>query len=245
MQDGEERGAPRLCDLLKRCRRAAGLTQEALAERAGLSVETISLLERGGAQAAPRDHRSVGPRSRPHVPGARGPAGVGSAGRGALCPRTAGRGGASGQLRALRGAQCRSGCPGAPCARRGRAPARSCRGARHRQVAAVERGRRAGRAPGSGGADRWLPPARRSGTLCARGGRAGALSAPAVRAAGAGGVAWLCLAGEAGPRVGGRADRTAAGLDGLAPAGAPAELRGGSALPDQRRRGGRRAAPVG
>ena len=34
-------------DLLREHRNAAGLTQEDLAERAGLSVDTISLLERG------------------------------------------------------------------------------------------------------------------------------------------------------------------------------------------------------
>ena len=34
-------------DLLRRHRNAAGLTQEDLAERSGLSVDTISLLERG------------------------------------------------------------------------------------------------------------------------------------------------------------------------------------------------------
>jgi predicted ATPase/transcriptional regulator with XRE-family HTH domain len=41
--------------LLRRHRRAAGLTQEALAERAGLSVEAISALERGRRRAPHRD----------------------------------------------------------------------------------------------------------------------------------------------------------------------------------------------
>src|SRR5215469_8488387 len=40
--------APTIGTLLKRYRRAAGLTQEALAERAGISADTISALERGG-----------------------------------------------------------------------------------------------------------------------------------------------------------------------------------------------------
>ena len=40
-------------DVLRRCRRAAGLTHEALAEAAGLSARTISDLERG-VSAAPR-----------------------------------------------------------------------------------------------------------------------------------------------------------------------------------------------
>ena len=39
--------APTVGTLLKRYRRAAGLTQEALAERAGISADTISELERG------------------------------------------------------------------------------------------------------------------------------------------------------------------------------------------------------
>src|SRR5215472_14207614 len=39
--------APTVGSLLKRYRRAAGLTQEALAERAQISVDTISDLERG------------------------------------------------------------------------------------------------------------------------------------------------------------------------------------------------------
>jgi len=47
------RDAPVFGSLLRRYRRAAGLTQEALAERALLSVFTISALERG-ANAAPR-----------------------------------------------------------------------------------------------------------------------------------------------------------------------------------------------
>jgi DNA-binding XRE family transcriptional regulator len=40
--------APTIGTLLKRYRRAAGLTQEGLAERAGISADTISALERGG-----------------------------------------------------------------------------------------------------------------------------------------------------------------------------------------------------
>jgi transcriptional regulator with XRE-family HTH domain/tetratricopeptide (TPR) repeat protein len=43
----EQATAPRFGELLRRYRRAAGLTQEALAERAGLSALTISALERG------------------------------------------------------------------------------------------------------------------------------------------------------------------------------------------------------
>ncbi len=39
--------APSVGTLLKRYRRAAGLTQEALAEQAGISADTISELERG------------------------------------------------------------------------------------------------------------------------------------------------------------------------------------------------------
>ncbi len=45
------RDAPVFGSLLRRYRRAAGLTQEALAERALLSVFTISALERGANQA--------------------------------------------------------------------------------------------------------------------------------------------------------------------------------------------------
>ena len=44
MGDG---AAPTFAELLRRHRRAAGLTQEALAERAGLSPEGIGALERG------------------------------------------------------------------------------------------------------------------------------------------------------------------------------------------------------
>src|SRR5438105_8288002 len=40
-------GPPAFGMLLRQWRRAAALTQEALAERAGMSVETISALERG------------------------------------------------------------------------------------------------------------------------------------------------------------------------------------------------------
>ena len=39
--------APSVGTLLKRYRRAAGLTQEALAEQAGISADTVSELERG------------------------------------------------------------------------------------------------------------------------------------------------------------------------------------------------------
>src|SRR5690349_862758 len=42
-------------NLLRRYRRAAELTQEELAERAGVSVRSISDLERGGAQVPRRD----------------------------------------------------------------------------------------------------------------------------------------------------------------------------------------------
>ncbi len=49
------RDAPVFGSLLRRYRRAAGLTQEALAERALLSVFTISALERGANQAPRKD----------------------------------------------------------------------------------------------------------------------------------------------------------------------------------------------
>src|SRR5947209_16430817 len=42
---------PTFGELLRRHRVAAGLSQEALAERTGLSVDAIGLLERGGAAA--------------------------------------------------------------------------------------------------------------------------------------------------------------------------------------------------
>ncbi len=42
--------APSFGELLRRARVAAGLTQEALAERAGLSATAISALERGVRQ---------------------------------------------------------------------------------------------------------------------------------------------------------------------------------------------------
>ncbi len=42
-------------DLLREYRRAAGLTQEELAERAGVSPRSISELERGGAHVPRRD----------------------------------------------------------------------------------------------------------------------------------------------------------------------------------------------
>jgi predicted ATPase/DNA-binding XRE family transcriptional regulator len=48
-------GDGRLGELLRDHRRAAGLTQEELAERAGLSVRSISDLERGGAHVPRRD----------------------------------------------------------------------------------------------------------------------------------------------------------------------------------------------
>src|SRR4051794_33895530 len=46
---------PSFGDLLRRHRQAAGLTQEALAERASLSVRAISDLERGVKQHPHRD----------------------------------------------------------------------------------------------------------------------------------------------------------------------------------------------
>jgi len=46
---------PLFADALKRYRQAAGLTQEALAERAGLSREAISALERGARQSPHKD----------------------------------------------------------------------------------------------------------------------------------------------------------------------------------------------
>src|SRR4051794_35972045 len=38
------------CELLRACRLAVGLTQEALAERTGMSARTIRLLEQGGSR---------------------------------------------------------------------------------------------------------------------------------------------------------------------------------------------------
>ena len=38
------------CELLRDCRLAAGLTQEALADRAGISERNIRALERGGSK---------------------------------------------------------------------------------------------------------------------------------------------------------------------------------------------------
>ena len=46
---------PTFSMLLRRARRAAGLSQEALAERAGISVDTISALERGLTRAPQHD----------------------------------------------------------------------------------------------------------------------------------------------------------------------------------------------
>jgi transcriptional regulator with XRE-family HTH domain len=46
---------PTFATLLRRARRAAGLTQEALAERAGISVDAISALERGLTRAPQKD----------------------------------------------------------------------------------------------------------------------------------------------------------------------------------------------
>src|SRR5215831_9218145 len=46
---------PTFATLLRRARRAAGLSQEALAERAGISVDAISALERGLARAPHQD----------------------------------------------------------------------------------------------------------------------------------------------------------------------------------------------
>src|SRR5215831_14539607 len=45
----------RFGELLKRYRMAAGLTQEELAERAGLSVQAIAALERGARRSPRRD----------------------------------------------------------------------------------------------------------------------------------------------------------------------------------------------
>ena len=47
--------SPTFSTLLRRARRAAGLSQEALAERAGISVDTISALERGLTRAPQHD----------------------------------------------------------------------------------------------------------------------------------------------------------------------------------------------
>jgi len=51
----ETEQSPLFADALKRYRQAAGLTQEALAERAGLSREAISALERGARQSPHKD----------------------------------------------------------------------------------------------------------------------------------------------------------------------------------------------
>src|SRR5215471_5587266 len=47
--------APTFGSLLRRARRTAGLSQEALAERAGISVDAISALERGLSRAPHQD----------------------------------------------------------------------------------------------------------------------------------------------------------------------------------------------
>ncbi len=47
--------APRFGDVLRRQRRAAGLTQEELAERAGVSPRTIGDIERGIARSYRHD----------------------------------------------------------------------------------------------------------------------------------------------------------------------------------------------
>jgi DNA-binding XRE family transcriptional regulator len=60
--DGQ--GATAFGDLLRRFRDGAGLTQEELAERAGLSSMAISLLERGERRRSARNSR--------RRPGARG-----------------------------------------------------------------------------------------------------------------------------------------------------------------------------
>jgi len=46
---------PSFAQMLRRYRRAAGLTQEGLAERAGLSTRTVSDLERGEILAPRQD----------------------------------------------------------------------------------------------------------------------------------------------------------------------------------------------
>src|SRR5712691_6007151 len=48
-------GNDEFADLLRQHRQAAGLTQEALAERAGLSLRGVSDLERGARRAPHRD----------------------------------------------------------------------------------------------------------------------------------------------------------------------------------------------
>src|SRR5688500_16833308 len=50
-----EEHEPDFAELLRRARRAAGLSQEELAERAGLSARAISALERGVNRAPRRD----------------------------------------------------------------------------------------------------------------------------------------------------------------------------------------------
>ena len=52
---GERRVGATFGELLRDHRRAAGLTQEELAERAGVSPRSISELERGGAHVPRRD----------------------------------------------------------------------------------------------------------------------------------------------------------------------------------------------
>ena len=82
MASGAEGDRPALFgELLRRHRAAAGLTQEELAERAGLSVRGLRYLERGlhrpyrdtvqrlleVLDLSPEDHRLLAPAARPRV----------------------------------------------------------------------------------------------------------------------------------------------------------------------------------
>src|SRR5947209_7224679 len=54
-EDGPGPGDPTFAALLRRYRLASGLSQEALAERAGLHAETVGALERGLSHAPQRE----------------------------------------------------------------------------------------------------------------------------------------------------------------------------------------------
>ena len=107
----------------QRHRAASGLTQEQVAERAGLSVRTISDLERGiHPTAPPLDPRAARPRPRPQPrptpPACCGPGTATSGDRRRRCRRRCGRGPAS-----RRSSAASSPGPGSP--RRGSAPSRA------------------------------------------------------------------------------------------------------------------------
>ena len=228
--------------LLRRARRAAGLTQEEVAERAGVSVRTISDLERGVSHTPHTDTvtllaEALGLQDRDRA------AFMAAAGRlrapASLVPPAqsmipVGRRPRPG---ALRGPAARAGAAGAPSGRGGAAGAAAGRRAGHRQVAPAA------------GSDARVPRRRAGG--CWQGGcqrRGGqepyapllealerhisGQSAAELRAA-LQGCAWLV---RLLPELAGRADRAAARLDPAARAGAPPDVRGGGPLPGQRGR---------